>query len=35
MYQKMAEIVKYVLMAKKSQISGERKLTHKEPRAFG
>ena len=34
-YQKIAEIVKYVLMAKKSQISGDRKLTQSEPRVFG
>src|SRR4051794_38246488 len=35
MYQKIAEIVKYVLMAKKSQTSGERKLIHRGPRVFG
>ena len=35
MYQKIAEIVKYVLIAKKSQINGDRKLIHSEPRVFG
>src|SRR5207249_56916 len=35
MYQKIAEIVKYVLIAKKSQTSGDRKLIQRGPRVFG
>src|SRR3990172_10933145 len=34
-YQNMSEIVKYVLIAKKSQTSGDRKLIHRDPRVFG
>jgi hypothetical protein len=35
MYQKIAEMVKYVEMAKKSHTSGERKFTHRGPRVLG
>src|SRR5262249_17297365 len=34
-YQKMAEMVKYVLIAKKSQMRGDLKLTQSGPRAYG
>src|SRR5262245_32561887 len=34
-YQKTSEIVRYVLIAKTSQSSGERKFTHNGPRKFG